>query len=113
MGKTRLARVAEQIREQVSWMLEFEVKDPRVGFVTITAVEVSKDLQHAKIFFTISKSRSSLPKTMAGLSSAASYLRSRLGKQMHIKRIPELSFCYDESIDEGMHIDELLKKVAE
>ena len=108
----RIDRIEEQIRMEVSEIIEREIQDPRIGLATVTAVKVSPDLRHARVFVTVLGDAEQRKKTLEGLRSAASYTRRSLGKRLHhLKRIPELIFDYDESVEKGMRIEELLDQI--
>ncbi len=85
-----------------------EVRDPRISFVTIIDVAVSPDMRIAEVYYTVHGSDDEKRETLAGLQSSAGFIRRELGKRLHLKRIPELNFRYDESIDRGFYIDKLL-----
>jgi ribosome-binding factor A len=102
---SRSNRVAEQMQRELADLLQFEVKDPRVGMVTITAVEVTGDMAHAKIFYSAAKPSPSMQK---GLEKSAGFLRTQLAKRMLLRTIPALHFVYDESIDIGMKMAQLI-----
>jgi len=105
----RCRRVADSLRKEVSSMLLLrEVKDPRISFVTIIDVAVSPDMRIAEVYFTVHGSDAEKQETMSGLQSSAGFIRRELGRRLHLKRIPELNFRYDETIDHGFHIDKLL-----
>jgi ribosome-binding factor A len=109
----RPEKVAEQIHKEVSTMLMFNIKDPRVSPVSITAVKVSKDIGTAKIFFTVSGDDSDRKAAETGLKSAAPYIRRELGQLMRLRFVPQLKFVYDESVGYGRKIDELLRQVKD
>jgi len=98
---SRSHRVAEQMQRELADLLQFEVKDPRVGMVTITAVEVTGDMAHAKIFYSAAKASDSLQQ---GLEKSAGFLRTQLGR----RTVPQLHFVYDASIDNGMKMSKLI-----
>src|SRR5690606_4756577 len=102
---SRSDRVAEQIQRELADLLQFEVKDPRIGMVTITEVEVSGDMAHAKIYYSAHAASTELQK---GLEKSAGFLRSQLGKRMLLRTVPQLHFIYDASIDRGMRLSRLL-----
>ena len=102
---TRSDRVAEQMQRELADLLMFEVKDPRIGMVTITGVEVTGDMAHAKIFYTAAKQSDS---TQQGLEKSAGFLRTQLGKRMLLRTVPQLHFVYDSSIDNGMKMAKLI-----
>jgi ribosome-binding factor A len=107
---SRSDRVSEQIRRELADLLQFEVKDPRVSMVTITEVEVSGDMAHAKIFFAapVQENPQALAELQKGLERSAGFLRSQLGKRMLVRTVPQLHFIYDTSIDHGMKISRLI-----
>lgn len=113
MGKQRAQKVAEAIQKEISSLIIKGMKDPRVGFVTITAVEVSTDLSLAKIFFTVIGDEKARRDSAAGLKSAIPFMRREIGKQLRLRIVPELVFNYDSSIDYGQHIESLLKEIQE
>lgn len=108
---TRQERVRELVKTEVSKILQMEIKDPRLGFVTVTDAEVSKDLGHAKIFVSVFGDDEQKRKSMTALESAASYVRGELGRRVTMKAIPEISFHLDTSIDHGARIFELLRQI--
>jgi ribosome-binding factor A len=110
----RSDRVAEAIREEVATFLTGGAKDPRiVGLITVTGVEVKRDLRRATIFVSVMGTDTERASTMAGLSSAAPYIRSRLGKTLRLYAAPEVDFKLDESIQRAARIDELLNQVRD
>lgn len=102
---SRSHRVAEQMQRELADLLMFEVKDPRVSMVTITAVEVAGDMAHAKIFYAAAKASDSLQQ---GLEKSAGFLRTQLGRRMLLRTVPQLHFVYDASIDNGMKMSKLI-----
>jgi ribosome-binding factor A len=98
---------------EISNMLIKEIKDPRIGFVTILDVEVAPDLSHAMVFFTVYGSDEERENTLAGLKSTASYMRREMGRRLHLKRIPELHFRYDNSALKGEHLEGIFNKIHE
>lgn len=111
MGMNRANRVAEEIKREIAQMLREEIKDPRVGFVTLTGVDVTSDLRYAKVFFSVYGSDEEKEQTMAVLQKAQGYIRSELGKRLRLRYTPELSFKFDDSILYGAKIMELLETV--
>jgi len=107
---SRSDRISEQIRRELADLLQFEVKDPRVSMVTITEVEVSGDIAHAKIYFSapVQDNPQALAELQKGLDKSAGFLRSQLGKRMMVRTVPQLHFIYDTSIDHGMKISRLI-----
>jgi ribosome-binding factor A len=104
----RLRRVADQIQRELSDLLRSELKDPRVGMITLTGVEVSPDLAHAKVFFTTLGDADALSRTQAGLQRAAGFLRSELGHRLKLRVTPELRFVHDASVEQGVRLSKLI-----
>ena len=107
-NQQRQSRVADQIQRELSGLLRAELKDPRVGMITLTGVEVSPDLAHARIFFTTLGDAESLSRTEAGLRRAAGFLRTQLGKRLKLRVTPELHFRHDVSVERGVHLSQLI-----
>jgi ribosome-binding factor A len=105
----RTDRLNEQLRQEISLLVRDEVRDPRVGLVTITAVETSPELDHAKIYITALDDEAK-QEALAGLRSAAAFLRGQLGRRLHIRRIPELHFEIDRILEEAGRIEALLRE---
>jgi ribosome-binding factor A len=108
----RLRRVADQIQRELAGLVRGEVKDPRVGMVTFTGVEVSPDLAHAKVFFTSLGDTEGRAATLAGLERAAGFLRSMLGARIKLHNTPELHFVYDESVESGIRLSRLIDEAV-
>jgi ribosome-binding factor A len=104
----RMRRVNEAVREVVSARIAEGLRDPRIGFVTVTAVETSPDLRHARVFVSVLGSDEERAATLAGLDSAHGVLQQSVASELRLKRTPSLQFVFDESIDRGMRITELL-----
>ena len=104
----RLRRVAEQIQRELSEILHTELKDPGVGMITITGVEVSPDFAHAKVYFTTLGDAEALAHSKAGLRRAAGFLRSALGHRIKIHNTPELHFEHDISVERGVRLTQLI-----
>ena len=111
MSSQRAQRVAETIHKEISGLLIKGLKDPRIGFVTITAVDVTPDLRQARVYYTLMGSQEERVQTQAGLTSCASYIRQHLGRQLRLRFIPEVRVEYDASFDYGQHIEKLLSDV--
>jgi ribosome-binding factor A len=103
-----MRRVNEAVREVVSARIAEGLRDPRIGFVTVTAVETSPDLRHARVFVSVLGSDEERAATLAGLDSAHGVIQQAVGSELRMKRTPSLQFVFDESIDRGMRITELL-----
>jgi ribosome-binding factor A len=108
----RTDRVAEEFREIVAEELQ-RLKDPRIGFVTVTGVDVTPDLRRAVVFYTVFGDEAQQRSTAAGLRSATSHLRQALGRQVRLKVVPELEFRVDESLARSRRIDELIERIHE
>jgi len=107
----RSARIGDQMREEIADLLMRKIKDPRIGFVTVTDVVVSDDLRNAKVFVSVlGLERAS---SLKGLESAAAFIRSELGRRMRMKFVPELIFRYDDAAERGTHIMELLHDIEQ
>lgn len=111
MPGERLQRVEEAIKEEVAEILQKEMKDPRIGFVTITRVKVSADLQHATVYFSVLESGKKAAETEQGLKSAQGFVRKLLGERLRIRVTPEVNFRADTSIQETIRISKLLNDV--
>jgi len=107
----RAERVSDQMKQEIADILMRKIKDPRIGFVTVTDVEVADDLRNAKVF--VSVLGADRAATLKGLESAAAFIRSELGRRMRMKFVPELLFRYDDSAERGAHIMELLHKIED
>ena len=105
----RLLKVNEALREVLSQEIA-ALKDPRIGFVTVTGVEVSAYLRHAKVFVSVLGNAKARERTLAGLRAAHGHLQQRIGADVRTKRTPQLLFLYDESVDRGQRIETLLKR---
>ena len=107
----RSTRVGEQMKKELSDILGRKLKDPRVGFVTVTDVEVSGDLQQAKVFISVLGDAEKRSDTLKGLEKAKGFIRSELGQRIRLRKTPELLFEFDESIDYGNRIESLLHQI--
>ncbi len=112
MANKRLARLNEQMKREISEILRRDVRDPRVGTVTVTRVDVSGDLWLAKVFVRCTGSDEERAESMAGLEAAAPFVRRTLGSALHIRRVPEVRFVEDRALDHAMRIEEILKDVT-
>ena len=107
MSRGRPRKVADLIQRELSDLLRREVRDPRVGMVTLTSVDVSPDLSHAKVFYTL-LDKAQLEETQRGLDPAAGYLRSQIAHRIKLYTTPELRFAYDESVERGDRLSRLI-----
>lgn len=105
----RNERVAGQMRRDLAKLIQQEIKDPEVGFVSLSDVEVTRDLSHAKVFITVFEPEKA-QESLKALRRAASFLRRRLGQELRLRHVPELHFVHDDSVEKGSHIDELISK---
>jgi len=103
----RPQKLGDLIQREVSDLIRLEVRDPRVGMITITSVDVSPDMTHAKIFFTVLE-KDKLQDTLAGLKRSAGFLRAQLAKRVQMYTTPELRFVYDESVERGDRLSRLI-----
>jgi ribosome-binding factor A len=108
----RLRRVADQIQKELAVIIAAELKDPRIALVTLTDVEVSPDLAHAKVFYTTLADAGSRQELGAALAHAAGFLRSQLSRRIKLQGIPDLHFEYDLSIERGFAIDRLIDEAV-
>lgn len=108
----RSRRVAEQIQRELADLIRLEVKDPRVGMITLTEVEVSRDLSHAKVYFTLLGDAERLAETEDGLARAAGFLRSELSHRLQLRTVPELHFAHDASVERGMRLSQLIDRAV-
>ena len=113
MTKGRMRRVDEAVREVLSGAITQELKDPRIGFVTVTAVETSADLRHARVFVSVLGDDAQRRLTLDGLRSAHGYLQRRVAGELTLKHTPTLDFLYDDSLDRSLRIQSLLEKERE
>lgn len=109
----RCEKVAEAIHEEISSLLIKGVKDPRVGFVTVTGVKVTDDLHLATVYFSIIGGEAERKGAEAGLNSARGFLRREIGKVLRMRYVPDLMFRFDESVEYGSRIESLLKQIHE
>lgn len=105
----RMRRINEAIKEIIGTALTHDLKDPRIGFVTLTGVDTAQDLSHAKVFFSVYGKQVEKDATMQGLRAARPYLQRLISDELKIRRTPNLEFVYDESVDQGMRIQALLR----
>lgn len=113
MERARARKLADRIRVVVAEMLERRVKDPRLGFVTITDVRITNDLREATVFYTVYGDETARAETAAALESAKGVIRSEVGRQTGIRHTPSIAFVADAIPDNARHIDDLLRRAAE
>lgn len=113
MNNIRSTRVGEQMKKELADILSRKIKDPRVGFVTVTDVRVTGDLQQAKVYITILGDEEKKQDTLKGLAKANGFIRSEIGKRIRLRKTPEIIFEFDDTIDRGNRIDRLLHEINE
>jgi ribosome-binding factor A len=109
--KRRTERLAEEIREEVAAMIGRELKDPRIGFVTVTRVELAADLRNAKVLVSVLGGSGDRDKTLEGLRRAAGFVRREIGRRIRMRHAPEISFQFDSGIDATDRVARLLDEV--
>lgn len=112
MAPSRMRRVNEAMREVLSSHIGGDLKDPRIGFVTVTAVETSPDLSAARVFVSVLGNRAEQDDALAGLRSSRGLLQSHVARELRMKRTPTLTFVHDDTAERGMRIEQLLEDVA-
>jgi ribosome-binding factor A len=108
----RVRRIADQIQRELADLIRLEVKDPRVGMVTLTDVEVTADYGHAKVFFTLLGTEQALHETEQALEHAAGFLRTQLSQRLRLRTVPQLHFVYDASVERGMRLTRLIDEAV-
>jgi ribosome-binding factor A len=111
---SRTHRVADQMQRELALLIQREIRDPRLGMITITAVDVSRDLAHAKVYITLMNKDSDeeIAENLAILKNVAGFLRMQLGKVMKLRTVPQLHFHYDESVRRGVHLSSLIERAV-
>jgi ribosome-binding factor A len=109
----RIDRLGDLIREEISSLLIRDIKDPRIRMLTVTDVEVSRDIRTAKVFYTVGGDQRAKDETQRGLESAVGFMKSALAQNLTMRRVPELVFIYDKSLDYGQKIDRILEDLKE
>jgi ribosome-binding factor A len=112
MTSPRIARLRELFKEETSAILQRNMRDPRIGFVSVTDVELSPDLRHARIFVSVYGDAEAKARTMEGLRSAEGFVRTELAHRIRLRYTPEVSFRIDESIEQGDRVNRLLRQVT-
>ncbi|GMK42687.1 30S ribosome-binding factor RbfA [Paenibacillus sp. PR3] len=111
MAKVRVGRVGEQIKKELSQIIQSELKDPRIGFITVTGVEVTNDLSQAKVYLSVLGSEEQKEESLKAIARGTGFIRSELGKRMRLRHTPELIFKFDASIEYGSRIESLLEQI--
>jgi len=110
----RILKINESIKETLSSVITAEgLKDPRVGFVTVTGVETSTDLRHAKVYVSVLGNKAEREATMQALDKSRGFLQARINASLHMRRTPRLEFFYDSTLDNALHIEKLMKREEE
>ncbi|MFS0574183.1 30S ribosome-binding factor RbfA [Sporosarcina sp. 179-K 3D1 HS] len=109
----RANRVAEQMKKELGAIIGQKLKDPRVGFVTVTDVEVTGDLQQATVFISVLGKDSEREATLTGLTKAKGFIRSEIGQRIRLRKTPEIEFEFDDSVEYGNRIESLLRQVSD
>ena len=110
-NKLRIEKLQELIKQEMSKMLLTDLKDPRIGFVTVTAVEMTGDLREAKIYVSVMGGEEKVKSSLEGLNSALGFIRREIGQRVRLRFTPEISFALDKSLDYSEHIQKLLLKI--
>ena len=111
MPSARMRRVNEAVRQVLSEAVG-ELKDPRIGFVTVTGVETAPDLRHARVFVSVLGSERKRERTLAGLGAAHGVLQARIASELRLKRTPQLAFEYDPTVDRGLRVSQLIDELV-
>jgi ribosome-binding factor A len=107
----RAERVGDLIKKEISQIIQYELKDPGIGFVTITAVELSGDLKHAKIFYSVLGDENAKKESSSALKRACGFIQHEIGRRLRLKYTPEIYFLFDPSVEYGAYIETLIKKI--
>jgi ribosome-binding factor A len=109
MSGRRVERVGEAVRQAIADMLVREIKDPRIGMITLTAVQLSDDLRHGKIYFSCLGDQATRERSLSGLRSAAGFIKTQLTRRLKLRYAPEIAFVFDPSVEGAEHLASLLK----
>ena len=112
MSNARSARIADQIQRSLAEVIRLELRDPRVGLVTLTGVELSRDQSHAKVFYTVMGTGPEVEAACRGLANAAGFLRSELAHRLTTRKVPELHFEFDESVERGVRLSRIIDEAV-
>lgn len=111
MAKFRTGRVGEQIKKEISDLIQTELKDPRIGFITVTGADVTNDLSLARVYLSILGSEEQKEETLRAIGRAKGFLRTELGRRVRLRHTPEIEFRFDNSIEYGSRIELLLQQI--
>jgi ribosome-binding factor A len=113
MSELRVNRIAEQMKKELGEIISKKIKDPRIGFVTVTDVSVTGDLQQAKVYISVLGDEDKKQDTLVGLAKAKGFIRSEIGRRIRLRKTPEISFEIDEALEYGNRIESLLRDINE
>ena len=113
MKSYRQDRLADSLKQRISDIISFKIKDPRIGFITVTHVKLSSDCRHVRIYVSVYGSGAEAKSTLEGLESAKGFIRSTVGSGIRLRYVPEIEFVLDETMQHSMRIGELLKEIKE
>jgi ribosome-binding factor A len=111
MQSNRVDRVSGLLQEEIGRLIQRELKDPRIGFVSVTRVALSRDLRYAKVFFSLYGDETAKQRSLEGLRSALGFIRGELARRLGLRYIPELDFRIDESVEYAFHIEEIIQQI--
>lgn len=111
MERLRTSRVAEQMKKEIGEIVNQKLKDPRIGFVTITDVQLTNDLQQATVYVSVLGDEEEKTESLAGLQQATGFVRSEVSKRIRLRKVPEITFSFDEAHEYGSRIDEILREL--
>lgn len=111
-GSGRSRKVGEQIKRGIGELIQRELRDPRLQWVTVTAVQVTPDFSHATLYFTVLGGVKDLEQTLKALAHSEGYMRTKLGKLLKMRIVPQLHFKYDESVERGSHMETLIDEIV-
>lgn len=112
MSSRRIERLTESVKQEVSKIILYELKDPRISFITVTKVEIAPDLKRAKVYISILGEDNTRRKTFRALEHAKGFIQAKVGAQLQIRYTPVLTFCLDESIQKSLHISKLIDEAV-
>lgn len=113
MHSKRPERAGNQILEYISQLLSREINDPRIGVVTLTGADVSRDLRHARIYFSMLAARETKEQVLSGLRSATGFIRAKMARELRLRFVPEIEFIYDDTQEKAQRIEQLLRQVKD
>lgn len=111
VAKVRVSRVGEQIKKELSLILQTSFKDPRLGFITVTGVDVTNDFSQAKVYLSVLGNEEQKEDTLKALAKGNGFLRTELGRRIRLRHVPELLFKFDSSVEYGSRIDQILQDI--